>query len=138
MKAIYQATIENLPLILQSIKEAVVPLGVSPRVLNRLELASEEAIMNIIEHAYQKQPKEMEIEIRLFPKDRAEILFKDSGPPFNPLKAPVVDPFTELEERKIGGLGIHFIRQLVDEVTYQRVLNSNILTLIIRLSSQKE
>jgi len=51
------------------------------------------------------------------------------GVPFNPLseKAPDID--APLEEREIGGLGIHLVRNLIDDVTYHRRIGKNVMTL---------
>jgi anti-sigma regulatory factor (Ser/Thr protein kinase) len=55
----------------------------------------------------------------------------DSGLPFNPLSKDDPDLLLDLDERKIGGYGVFLIKTLIDEVTYQRENNQNILTLIV-------
>jgi anti-sigma regulatory factor (Ser/Thr protein kinase) len=98
--------------------------------LRKVELAAEEALVNIIRHAYQGQPENIEIEIRLFPKSHVEISIRDNGPPFNPLTIRAPDLASSLEEREIGGLGIHFIKKNMDEVRYSRLDNANQLILV--------
>ena len=53
----------------------------------------------------------------------------DSGKPFDPTAARPVDTSLSAEQRPIGGLGIHLVRQIMDEVSYARVEDRNILTL---------
>jgi serine/threonine-protein kinase RsbW len=123
----FQAKIEQLHDMLDWIKTQLKQLPFDEKVLQRMELASEEAIVNVIRHG---RVEIIEIAVRLFPKKHAEIIFRDFGPPFNPLtEAPPVKN-VPLPEREIGGLGIYFMRRCVDEVRYFRESSSNVLTLI--------
>ena len=54
----------------------------------------------------------------------------DSGIAFDPTQKEEVDTTLSAEERPIGGLGIHLVRQIMDEVHYERIDDKNILTLI--------
>lgn len=63
---------------------------------------------------------------------RAEL--KDDGKPFNPLEIAPPDLSTDLEERNIGGLGVYFVRELMDEMVYRRHQGHNVLTLAKRRS----
>jgi anti-sigma regulatory factor (Ser/Thr protein kinase) len=130
----FLANIEQLRPILGWIREQIAEIGFDRSALHNIELASEEAVINIIHHAYQDSPETVEVMVNIFPeKKRAEIVFKDFGPPFNPLDAKEIDPQQELEEREIGGLGIYFIRQLMDEVRYSRENDQNVLILVKKL-----
>ena len=97
-------------------------------------------MVNIINHAYKEHPGKIEIIVRIVPQKHIEIEMKDHGPLFNPLtEERQIDHSSALEDRPIGGLGIHMIRQLMDEVRYTRNHDTNILTLIKLLdSSQKK
>ncbi len=57
----------------------------------------------------------------------------DDGVPFNPLTAATPDTGLSVADREIGGIGIHLVRNLVDEVSYQRRIDKNVLTLISHL-----
>jgi serine/threonine-protein kinase RsbW len=83
----------------------------------RIELACEEALVNIIHHS---KALNIDIEVAFTPKSHIEILIKDRGPPFDPTEHEVT-----LDPNKIGGLGIHFIRKYMDAVRYQREGNVN-------------
>ena len=62
---------------------------------------------------------------------RAEV--EDDGREFDPLTRPPVDTSAPLEQRGIGGLGVHMVRQLMDSVEYRRVTGRNILTMTRRV-----
>lgn len=63
------------------------------------------------------------------------VTFEDDGRPFDPLSAPAPDFDLPLEERRVGGLGVHLFRTLFDEVRYERAGDRNRTTLTLRLSS---
>lgn len=124
------ASVEQLHKILHYIRKQLEPMGFERKVLHHIELASEEALVNIIHHAYRDRPEKVEIQVRLSPT-RAEIVFIDHGPEFNPLDIKPVDPALPIEEREIGGLGVHFMRKCVSEMRHERAGNKNVLTFII-------
>jgi serine/threonine-protein kinase RsbW len=59
---------------------------------------------------------------------------EDDGQPFNPLEAPEADTTKPLEERTLGGLGIHLVRKLMDDLEYRRHEGKNLLVMKKRLS----
>lgn len=103
-------------------------------VLFRLDLVLDELVTNIISYAYQ-DTFEHEIELRL--KEAAphhlEICIIDDGKPFDPLLTLDPDLTVSLENRKIGGLGIHFARKFAESLSYQREENLNKLFMKINL-----
>ena len=60
-------------------------------------------------------------------------VISDNGSPFDPTAKSEVDTTLSAEERGIGGLGIHLIRQLMDSINYERDNGRNVLTLIKKL-----
>ncbi|HZS48037.1 MAG TPA: ATP-binding protein [Blastocatellia bacterium] len=100
----------------------------SGEVLFAMNLALEEILINVIKHGY-KDDNEHEIIVRLSLENgelTAEV--EDDGIAFNPLDAPTPDINAPLEERPIGGLGIHLTRTMMDRTEYRREDNRNILT----------
>jgi len=103
----------------------------SPDVVKRVRISIEEAVVNIINYAY---PPECDGEVEIcFRKENdtkliLEIL--DNGIPLNPLSLPQPDFTAPLSERKVGGLGVFFIRKMAEDVRYRREGDANILTLI--------
>lgn len=98
--------------------------------LYKIELAAEEALINVIHHSYEDRCKEVSISVSAN-AESMKITISDSGQPFNPLaQKPKFSRNATLEERQMGGLGLLFIRKCMDEVSYQRENDQNILTLI--------
>lgn len=129
----FSAEIQHLPEMLKFIRNSALEEGMSVDKVYKIELASEEALVNIISYAYPHHFKEktLSIECRKQGKNRFEVLIRDKGVPFNPIEAEInVDLDKSIEQRKIGGLGIYMIRKLVDEVCYQRKEGENILRII--------
>jgi anti-sigma regulatory factor (Ser/Thr protein kinase) len=103
--------------------------GLATRVLHDLALALEEVVSNVIRHGYPDDgDHEIIVRLRVEPATvTAEV--EDDGQPFNPLEAPEPDTTSPLAERKVGGLGIHLVRRLMDGVEYRRPSERNLLTL---------
>ncbi len=123
---------DQLPKMLSFVAKQAKSLSFSNKDLKQIELVAEEALVNILSYAYPKQAKgKVKISCTLNSgKDRFYIVIEDQGIPFNPVAAPVVSPKDiPLEKRSIGGLGRFFITELMDEVTYSRKQNTNILCL---------
>jgi anti-sigma regulatory factor (Ser/Thr protein kinase) len=88
--------------------------------LHRIELAVDEACSNIIQHAYAGQPGGL-IRARVWfqPRQRIVITLIDTGQPFDPEDVPKHDPEAELDDMKVGGLGLFLMRQAMDEVRFE-------------------
>ena len=108
----------------------------SPDVTFQIGLAVEELGVNIVNYGYEDD-KDHEIRIVISSEDEAiTIEIEDDGHAFNPLSdAPAPDLDAEVEDRTVGGLGIHLVRTMMDEVHYQRQQNKNRLTLVKRRDS---
>lgn len=103
----------------------------------KIDLALEEIFTNIVRHGYD-DAGDHDVLIRFgCGRDRVRISVEDDGRPFNPLQAPKVDIAAALSERRVGGLGIHLVRRLLDEVRYQRRPRGNRLILVKRLNQEE-
>lgn len=141
MGNVFLAKVELLRSMLEWIRHCLIQMEFDPSTLRKVELSSEEALVNIIRHAYQDRPEEIEIDVKLFPKSHVEITFKDNGPHFDPMQCKEPNRSEILEEREVGGLGIHLMRQYMDEIRYKRESDHNILILVKKCtihSSQKK
>jgi serine/threonine-protein kinase RsbW len=99
-------------------------------VVNALQVAVDEAVSNAINHGYAAGARgEIAVRLRRRP-DRVELEIEDDGTPFDPLQAPAPDLTLSLDERPIGGLGIHLIRKLMDKMSYARREGRNLLKLV--------
>ena len=96
----------------------------------RMNLAIEEAVVNVIDYAYPPDTVGS-VDIKVTTDDNhMEFVISDSGTPFDPTKKEDVDISLPVEERRIGGLGIHLVKQLMDKISYERKDGRNVLTLI--------
>jgi serine/threonine-protein kinase RsbW len=106
------------------------PLGPTQESLMSFHLALEEAVTNVIHHGYvDGQPHEFTVAVDTVPGGRVRAVVTDDAPAFDPTARPPVDTSLPLEQRPVGGLGVHLIKNLMDSVGYERRDGRNILTL---------
>lgn len=113
----------------QFIDEIGEEFSLTPDIIFNLNLVLEEAVANVINYAY---PKEEHQSIFLSAKlQDGSIVFvlTDTGKEFDPTMAPEADITLSAEDRPIGGLGIFLIRQIMNQVKYERIEGKNVLTL---------
>lgn len=115
--------------------------GMSKKLIFEMNLALDELFTNIISYGFQDD-KEHIIKIEIKAEDNALLMrIEDDGIPFDPVIAEEPDLECPIEECKIGGLGIHLIKKLMDEIRYERVNDVNIMYLkknIVPLDSNKK
>jgi len=103
------------------------------RTLYAVNLALDELVTNVILHGYDDRT-DQEVKAHLTVREgviTAEV--EDGGRAFNPLDAPTPDLNAALDERELGGLGIHLVRSLMDRVEYRREGEKNVLTVRKRI-----
>lgn len=108
-----------------------------PRQSYALSLAFEELLTNVVNHGYagrETAGETMRVELRR-EGERVLARIEDGGTAFDPTQAPAVDIEEALDERRIGGLGVHLVRTLVDELAYRRQDGRNILTFSLSLAA---
>ena len=121
---------------LDNITEAIEGLGLEEvwpsELLYRVNLVIEELVLNIMDHGHEGYDTESEIDITLTSEpESVTIEISDDGIAFDPVNdAPVPDIEAPIQDRSIGGLGVHFARTLMDEFTYRREDGRNHLTLV--------
>ena len=104
-------------------------------VVNALNVVLDEAVSNAINYGYDAGARgEIVVRLRHRP-DGVTVEVEDDGRPYDPLQTPPPDLTLSLEERPIGGLGVHLIRSLMDEVSYARVGGRNVLKMAKNLAS---
>ena len=110
--------------------EAISPeLGIDEMLIPGINLALEEAVTNVINYAYPKGTYgSIELDASL-EGNELKFILSDSGKEFDPTLRPEADINAGVEDRPIGGLGVHLVRQIMDSVSYERKEGMNILTM---------
>ncbi len=117
------------------IKTATGNLNIDTSLARQLRLAVEEAVVNVIDYAY---PIDTEGDITInmmFDGNSLRFQIIDSGAAFDPTTIQKSDTTLSAEDRKIGGLGILLVRELMDSINYERTDGKNILTLIKNITN---
>ncbi|MDK9706264.1 MAG: ATP-binding protein [Desulforhopalus sp.] len=124
------AKLENLPLLIGPVLAAARALGVTEDRCNDLELALEETLVNICSYAYPDREGRVRISYKA-EKDFLLVCIEDDGIAFSLVDAAGPDLSVELAARTIGGLGVHLVRSLMDDVRYRRENGRNLLELVL-------
>lgn len=126
----FPAQSRELEAVLAFVFEQLEKYNCSDRVRFQLEMAIEEIFVNIANYAYKSGEGEAVVRCAVEQDPiRLTIQFQDGGLPFNPLDRAAPDITKSAEERGIGGLGIHIVRETMDAVDYDYRDGKNILTL---------
>mgnify|MGYP001089004699 FL=1 len=129
MQKSFPATLDNLKNIRLFLTSFLKDHNVEDIIINQIELGVDEAVSNIIKHSYKGESKDKEINIKLeISKKKISIHLFDNGDPADPKK---IKP-RDLKEIKTGGLGTHFIQEVMDEVKWKNKSKgwANHLTLV--------
>ena len=121
--------VQEIPQLAEFVDGVCEAVGFDSAVTMQMNLALEEAVVNVMNYAYPKGTKgDVCIEAEM---ENGEVRFViiDSGTPFDPTAKAEVDTTLSAEDRPIGGLGIFLVRQLMDAVSYEYKDGKNMLTL---------
>lgn len=133
-----QANIENLERLIQYVSGFAREHGFLQKKIREIELATEEALVNIFNYAYpDKNDGNVEVRCQMDDYDNFAIDILDTGVPFDfkSLSGPDLD--SAVHERPIGGLGVFLIQKMADDVRYRRDGEKNILTLTFQKNISK-
>ncbi len=109
------------------VKSATAALNMENGLANRIKLAVEEAVTNVIDYAY-PNGTEGKIDITIeADENRIRFILTDSGAEFDPTSVSKADTTLSINERPIGGLGVFLVRNLMDSINYERIKGKNIL-----------
>jgi|APFre7841882724_1041349.scaffolds.fasta_scaffold00236_18 anti-sigma regulatory factor (Ser/Thr protein kinase) len=129
----HPGTAEHLPAFLDFIDNACRGAGVDEDASMALRLAVEEVCLNLIRYGYaDASPGPIALEFRV-EDDAIRLTVRDRAPPFDPRDAPAPDLTSDVLTRPLGGLGLHLVRCLMDEISYcSDTERGNRLTLLKR------
>ncbi len=131
----FPAELDSLEKVMLFLRQKAIGFGMEEKAIHKMELACEEAIVNIISYAYPEEKGKLIINCEK-KGHRFEITIRDHGVPFNPIDFkinPQID--APVQEREVGGLGIFLIRKAIDEASYKREGDENILRLAFLILS---
>jgi len=112
--------------------------GIPDHIRLKMHVVIDELLMNIISYAYlDDESHDICIKVELS-ADRLKVSMVDDGIPFNPLGIETPDTELSLEEREIGGLGIHLIRKMMDRVSYRRSIEKNVISVVKFLEADEK
>ena len=114
----------------QRVERDLLTCGAQPEAVADMIIALNEALVNVVRHGYQQRPGR--VELTLFRQaDTLLIEVRDEAPLFDPTIVPIPDITMPLAQRPFGGMGVHMMREFVDELKYQATVDGrNQLTLV--------
>lgn len=119
----------EIPRLIGEVRRHAEQHGVPQPIFDMLDIALDEVLSNCVNYGFRDSAlHEIIVEVEVEP-GRLTIEIRDDGVPFDPLGVPEPDLEASLEDRQIGGLGMHFVRTLLDDVTYRRSRGWNVLRL---------
>ena len=125
--------VEEIPCLAEFVETICESAGVSHSLMMNLDLALEEAVTNVMLYAY-PEGTTGQVEVECMSEDGLlTFQIRDAGAPFDPTQQADADVTLGVQERPIGGLGIFLVRQIMDEVRYERKNDKNVLTLVKRI-----
>ena len=128
------ANVELIDKMIDPIVSSLEEIGIEHKKVYQVTLALEEIFANISKYAYPSNDGMIDISYEISEdKKQLKIVIRDKGIAFNPLAKEDPDLDASVAERKIGGLGIYIVKNIIDDIKYQRVNNENVLELIKQL-----
>jgi serine/threonine-protein kinase RsbW len=109
----------GFPSLLEAVEDWLDGHGVPPGAAAPLMIACDEIISNVLSHGGKSRVPAIDVALTLA-DGAVGVEISDDGTPFDPLSAPPPDTTLPVEDRPIGGLGVHLVRELMDEVSYRR------------------
>ena len=132
-----KSSLSELDRLCQNLETFGNKFGFSKKLIFEINLALDELFTNIISYGF-KDDEEHVIKVTLTPQNNElRLCIEDDGTPFNPIDFETPDVSSSVENCKIGGLGIHIMKKLMDEVCYQRCGDKNVLNLKKKLGSHE-
>jgi anti-sigma regulatory factor (Ser/Thr protein kinase) len=124
------AELASLPALVEHALAACARAGLDTETTYAVRLAVEEVVMNLIAHGYVgRAPGPIGLSVDASPT-RVVVTISDEARPFDPASAATPDVGAPLEEWRPGGLGLHLVRQLLDDIRYESSTDGNRLTLV--------
>lgn len=122
--------ISEIPKVDEAFDRFAEEIALAPAVVQTFHIIFDELLNNIITYGYRDDEHHtIEVSMELLGR-RLSVTITDDGVPFNPLSQRAPDTTLSIEERNIGGLGIHLVKSMADECSYQRKIDKNVLSIM--------
>ena len=121
--------VQEIPLLNAFVDEICELNGLDDMTTMQMNLAIEEAVVNVMNYAYPEGTKGFVDITSMSDEESLQFVISDNGKPFDPTTKEEVDTTLPVEKRRIGGLGIFLVRKMMDNVKYEYKDGQNILTL---------
>lgn len=108
--------------------------NISPELMNKIDMCAEEIYANVSFYAYNGEIGDINVLMKKSEK-YVVVVFKDNGIEYNPLEKPDPDITLPPEDRPLGGLGIFMVKEMADDILYERINNRNVLALYFNINS---
>ncbi len=132
-----KSSLSELDNLCENLEDFGQKIGLSKKLIFEINLALDELFTNIISYGFRDEEEHL-IKVTITPQNEELCLcIEDDGIPINPIDFETPDVACSVENCKIGGLGIHIIRKLMDEICYQRCDDKNILLFKKALSNEE-
>jgi anti-sigma regulatory factor (Ser/Thr protein kinase) len=123
-------SLDEMTNVLMALEEFSDSAGLDIRTAQAAEMALDELLTNIISYGYLDSGKH-KIAVEMYVEgDALKMVISDDGIPFNPFNQEEPDLDALFEERNLGGVGIHLVKKFMDEYSYQRLEERNVVTLL--------
>ena len=125
-------TLQDIQFAIYAFEEFAEETNMPMATMMKINIVLDELLSNIVKYGFpEEKESEIDITLELFSTGKLIITLSDQGVPFNPFEAPKVpDLSLPMEDWEIGGLGIHLVKELMDEYHYQRVLDLNVVSMV--------
>ena len=129
--------LSEIPKVDEKLDEFAEQFGLPPAIAATFHIIFDDLLNNVISYGFNDEQRHF-IDISLeLTANSLIVSIADDGVPFDPLTKATPDTTLSIEDRQIGGMGIHLVINMVDDINYQRTADKNVLTLTKSLQSKK-
>jgi anti-sigma regulatory factor (Ser/Thr protein kinase) len=122
--------LSELPSVMRALEKFSASEGLEETVRQAAELSLDELLTNTISYGYSdSEQHEIQIDIEVH-DNMLKVIVQDDGVAFNPFDQEAPNLNMHIDERDLGGVGIHLVKEFMDDCTYQRVGQRNVVTLL--------
>ncbi len=135
------AKLDQLDTVLGLVQKALSESTCPPKIQKKILVCAEELFVNVVNYAYGSVPGKFTLELEINDTDtggQISICMKDHGVPFDPLQHKTPELTASAEDRKIGGLGIYMVRNIMDQISYEYLEQKNIVRMTKKWQSQDD